>query len=81
MLFLQQIPGFDNETPPRPDDAGGGDRKVLREGKLFSGASEIADTGQDDRPLFIEVSILAVIGIFKSRMRTFITGALEHVSY
>lgn len=43
--------GLDDEAPAGPDDAGGRQGGVLREGELLGGAGKVGDTGEDKSPL------------------------------
>ena len=50
-VFVQNIPRFNDKTPPGPDDARGGDGNVLGKRETFGGPSKVTDAGEDNGPL------------------------------
>lgn len=62
-MGIQVVLGLDDEAPASPDNTGAGQGKVLGEGEVLDGTSEIGDTGEDKSPLQVinKVSIYAYI--------------------
>jgi hypothetical protein len=47
----EQVAGLDDEAPASPDQAGGSQSGVLREGEVLCGTGEIGGAGEDETPL------------------------------
>lgn len=54
---VQVVLGLDDEAPARPDEAGAGEGKVLRDRQLLGGTGKVGDAGEDERPL-LRISII-----------------------
>ena len=80
--YVQNVARLDNQTPPRPDGAGGRQRHVLRQRQLLRRPPEVADAGEDNAPLIQPVSSQRPVSIAPENVnvhRTFMIGALIEI--